>query len=104
MLHRLTNGNAVFQPLHYQIYSVADSKVTVGKTFSVRVKCFDFSGRTYYKLLEEEFPGLPPDVSKACFSKCIYQLIYSCVFFFCYHVPTNSITPFSPSIPPFALM
>ena len=76
MLHRLTNGNAVFQPLHYQIYSVADSKVTV------RVKCFDFSGRTYYKLLEEEFPGLPPDVSKACFSKCIYQLIYSCVFFF----------------------
>lgn len=84
MLHRLTNGtgNAVFKPLHYQIYSLADSKVTVGKTFSVRVKCFDFSGRTYYKLLEEEFPGLPPDVSKACFSKCIYQLIYSCVFFF----------------------
>ena len=99
MLHRLTNGNAVFQPLHYQIYSVADSKVTV------RVKCFDFSGRTYYKLLEEEFPGLPPDVSKACFSKCIISTyLFLCFFFFCYHVPTNSITPFSPSIPPFALM
>ena len=103
MLHRLTNGNAVFQPLHYQIYSVADSKVTVGKTFSVRVKCFDFSGRTYYKLLEEEFPGLPPDVSKACFCKCIYQL-YILGFFFFYHVPTNSVAPFSPSVPLFALM
>ena len=42
MLRRLTNGNAVFQPLHYQIYSLADSKVTVGKTFSVRLNVLIF--------------------------------------------------------------
>lgn len=42
MLCRLTNGNAVFQPLHYQIYSLADSKVTVGKTFSVRLNVLIF--------------------------------------------------------------
>lgn len=42
MLCRLTNGNAVFQPLHYQIYSLADSKVTAGKTFSVRLNVLIF--------------------------------------------------------------
>lgn len=36
---------------------------------------FWFSGRTYYKLLEEEFPGLPPDV---CI-QCIVGLIIGCL-------------------------